>query len=244
MSMNKKHPWNIIGLALTLMVGLSSCNLPLRIPEITTSAVPNMASSETASNMPVTEATSASGMQIRFVNVTDGGTIQATMTSSTNDLVERPLVILKVEVTGSTPLNIALTANGLMALDESNRSSEVNNPAGEVPFNGELHWSPLNGAGNYTLIVTAMDSNKQTAETTVHVTVSGIPVFTPSPPPLDQAAATHRITQIIQQVYGVSIPAPSIQRFDFPSMPNRSRWISAAYYKGQRYYVELYDDTH
>ena len=242
--MDKRQLSNIIGLALMLILGLSSCNLPLTAPESTASNVPNTAVTETASDLPTPEASSASGMQIRFVNVIDGGTIQAKMANSTSDLAVRPMVILQVEVTGSTPLDITLTANGLMALDESNHISEAANPASEMPFTGELHWSPINGAGDYTLIATAMDSNKQTAEATVRVIVSGVPLFTPSPPPLDQAAATLRITQIIQQEYGVNIPAPSIQWFDFPDLPSRSRWISAAYYKGQRYYIELYDDTH
>lgn len=238
----KTCSWSkVVGLLVLLVV--MACNLAGPV----TTAAPTIPATEPGASSPATEPGTSSGggeMQIRFVNLTDGGTVSATLVKSETDAVERPLVIVQVEVTGKAPLAISLKANGMTALDESNRVSEVTNPSGTVPFQGEIHWSPLNGGGEYTLVASAIDNDKQIVETTVHVTVTGIPAFTPTPPPLGQEAATRRISEIIQQQHGVTIPAPSMQRFDFPDMPNRSRWISSAFYKGHFYYIELFDDTH
>lgn len=215
-----------LSILLACVLLLAGCNLP---------AAPAI--------VPDPEA-SSDGLQVRFVNLTDGSSIEAVMVSSETDSVERPLVVLQFEVTGGAAMGITLTANGLTALDETNRISGVDNLSGTMPFTGELRWSPLGGAGDYTLVATVVDADKQIVEQTLHIIVTGVPAFTPTPPPLDQVAAVSRISEIIQQVYGADIPQPSVQRFDFPNMPNRSRWIGAAYYQGQRYYIELYDDGH
>ena len=49
----------------------------------------------------------------------------------------------------------------------------------------------------------------------------------------DQAAS--RVTKLIEDTYKVRIPAPSLQRFDFLTIPTHSRWIGAAYYTGMGY---------
>jgi hypothetical protein len=231
-------------LACTLL--LAGCNLPRVAPTsapLSPGTLPVNPPSASPSEEP-TNPSSAGGMQVRFVNVTEGGSIPAVMAQSQTDSLQRPLVILQVEVTGGATLDITLTANGAPALDESNRTSVATNLSGAAPFTGEIRWSPMNGGGEYTLVAIAMDANKQVAQATIHVTVTGVTAFTSTPPPLDQAAAFRRISNIIQQTYGVTIPKAPIQRFDFPNLPGRSRWIGAAYYTGERYYVELYDDSH
>ncbi len=189
-------------------------------------------------NTPVTDtpaagSTQANGFQIRFTNITDGGTINAQLDSD-----GKQVVIIKFEVTGLAPIIVDMLANDV------NMPEQSRNPTGQVPFKGEIKWTPLNGGGQYTLVANATSNDKQSAQATVHVTVTGLPVFTPTPPPLDQAAARLRFTQLFKQLDGIDIPAPSIERFNFPHSPTYSRWISSVYYKGQRYYIELYDDTH
>ena len=239
-------------LVVVLVLVLSGCNLP-RPVAMTPTLPPTQTvgqgevSEEGAEvwmtpNLPATQPVALfgdGGMQVRFVNLTDGGTVAGTL-----DEHGKPLVVVQVEVTGNAPLVVNLTANGLYVLDVTDRFSELTNPSGLTPFRGDIQWSPLNGGGEYTLVASAMDNNKQIVEATVHVTVTSVPVFTPTPPPLSQADAVHRISDLIQQQYGVNIPAPSMQRFDFPKMPNRSRWISSAFYKGKFYYIQLFDDTH
>jgi hypothetical protein len=178
-------------------------------------------------------------MQIRFLNLTDVGTVTAAL-----DADGRPLVPVRVEVTGKTPVIVTLTANGFLAVDAQGHTLEAANASGALPFMGEIPWSPMNGGGEYALVVTAMNNDKQFAQATVHVTVIGIPEFTPTPPPLEMAGAQQRISELIQQQFGVSIPKPSVYRFDAPQQPGISRWIGSAYYKGMLYYIDLYDDTH
>jgi hypothetical protein len=251
------------GYLLIVIFIMSGCNLPDKIPSNSANVQPTsiitknisvptsnantqstVVIAQTSTVPPIDQPIDNGGMQIRFVNVIDGGTIQATMANSTSDNAIRPVVILKMEVTGGIPIDLTLNVNGMTALDESNHVSESINKGKETPFTGELHWSPINGGGDYTLVVTAMDDNKQLSMATIHVTVTGIPKYTPTPPPLEKANAIKRMMEIIQEVYNVKIPDPSIQRFDFPNLPNRSRWIAAVYYKGERYYIELFDDTH
>jgi hypothetical protein len=178
-------------------------------------------------------------MQLRFVGLTDGGTAAVTL-----DATGRPQILVRIEVTGAAPWLVGLTANGLPAVDQGGHRLEALNTAGVVPFTGEIAWSPATGGGSYVLTASALDSDKNTAEVTIHVTVTGVAPSTPMPPPLTQAQARSRVTQLILDGYGVSIPSPSLQRFDFPTNPTRSRWIGSAYYKGTRYYVQVFDDGH
>jgi hypothetical protein len=177
-------------------------------------------------------------MQVRFVSLTEGGTAAGTLNAK-----GRPLVVVQIEVTGKAPLMIDLTANGLPAVDEGGHALAAQNAGRVVPYMGEIAWSPPNGGGAYTLTATAMDSDKNMAEATIHITVTGVPAFT-LPPALTREQALSRVRQLLQDTYKVNIPAPSLQRFEFPTNPTRSRWIGAAYYKGTRYYVQVFDDGH
>jgi hypothetical protein len=220
-----------------LVLLLSSCNLVR--PVTTTPALPAAQPVVSTTNtQPVTSSGDA-GMQLRFVNLTDGGTLPAAL-----DAQGRPLVLVQVQVTGIAPLFVTLTANGFPAVDDGGHDLVAVNTSSALPFTGEIPWSPANGGGEYTLVATAMSNEKQFATASAHVTVTGIPVFTPTPPPPDKAGAQQRISELIQQEFGVSIPEPSVYRFDAPQRPGISRWIGSAYYKGTRYYIDLYDDTH
>ncbi len=175
------------------------------------------------------------GMQVRFVNLSDGGTIAAAL-----DPQGKPVVDVKVEISGpaSPEFLVSMTANGLLVPGTATYKGST------LPHTVDLTWSPENGGGKYTLVVTATNDSKQTFQASASVTVTGMAAFTATPPALSESAARQRFTQLYRQLYGVDIPDPSMQRFDFPELPNRSRWISAVYYQGQRYYIELFDDTH
>jgi hypothetical protein len=177
-------------------------------------------------------------MQVHFVGLTDGGTATATRNAR-----GRGLVPVHIQVSGAAPLVVYLTANGLPAVDEGGRQLEGRDTTGAIPFDVEIPWSPPNGGGDYTLVASAVDDQKNLVETTIHITVTGVAAFT-LPPALSPAQAKARISQLIRDKYRVSIPSPSLQRFDFPTNPTRSRWIGAAYYKGVRYYVQVFDDGH
>ncbi len=217
--------------ALTIVLALALILTGCHLPAVSPANVPTSA--------PSGGSTSTTGMQVRFVNLTDGGAVAGTF-----DENGKPLVMVQVEVTGLAPLGMTLNANGFPAIDAGGQDLVAENASGALPFTGEIPWSPMNGGGEYTLVASAMDNDKQFVQATVHVTVTGIPVFTPTPPPPDMAGAQRRISELIQQQFGVTIPKPSVYRFDAPQHPNNSRWIGSAYFKGTRYYIDLYDDTH
>ena len=179
------------------------------------------------------------GMALRFISPTDGSSAAVAF-----DANGRPVVTVKVEVTGTAPFAVDLFANGVPAVDEGGHQLEVRDPSGVVPFTTEILWTPPKGGGEYSLTATAIDSNKNQAEATVHVTVTGVAASTPMPPALTHDQAASLLMRLIQDTYNVRIPAPSLQRFDAPANPNRSRWIGAAYYKGMRYYAQIFDDGH
>jgi hypothetical protein len=77
--------WYLL-LALTLI--LSGCNMPAATPTSTTGGAPSGGLASTG------------GRQICFVNLTKGGSIQATMAKYETDAVESPPVMVQVEVTG------------------------------------------------------------------------------------------------------------------------------------------------
>lgn len=183
----------------------------------------------TPTNGPVT----AGGMQLRLLNLSDGGSIAVS-----TDQNGKPFIPVKFEVSGSAPFSVTMTANGMLVPGEAKNDARV------LPFIAELKWYPLNGGGSYDVVVSAIDDQKQTAQVSAHLTVTGIPAFTATPPPLDEAGARKRFAELFRQLYQIDIPAPAMQRFDFPASPNYSRWISSIYYKGERYYIDLYDDTH
>lgn len=227
----------LLSITLALELILSGCNLVTPTPS---TSLPPAASPNNlpAGSTPTIGASIPGGMQIRFLNLSDGATVVGTY-----DENGKPLVIVQIEVTGQAPLFVDLTANGIPALDGNKRDLEVGNTGGVIPFSVDLSWSPVNGGGGYTLVASALDNDKQGVQTTIHVMVTGIPEFTPTPPPPDRAGAQQRISELIHQEYGVTIPKPSVLRFDSPQSPGFSRWIGAAYYQGMRYYIDLYDDT-
>jgi hypothetical protein len=182
---------------------------------------------------PTDDSLPSNGFQIRFLDFADGGTV-----SAAPGVDGKPVVIVRVQVTGQPPAVVTMTANGMYV------PGDLRDPSGMMPFTGEFQWSPLNGGGQYTLVAQAASEDKQFVEVSANVTVTGMPVFTATPPPLNQPDAQARFHELYQQLYGIDIPAPSIQRFDFAQYPNYSRWISSIYYQGQRYYLELFDDTH
>ena len=155
-----------------------------------------------------------------------------------------PVVKVRFQVTGAAPILVNMSANGLPALDTSGHEVEASNSTGTVPFIGDISWSPADGGGQYTLILSAMNDVKQFATASVQITVTGVQAFTPLPPPLDETGAQLRISELIQQEYHVSIPKPSVSRIDAPMNRRMSRWVGSAYYKGTHYYIDLYDDTH
>lgn len=227
----------LLPLLSVILLGCSSA-APSTTGVMTASVTTLPAASATPSAGPAGTQDSGSGMRVRFVNLTDGGTAAATQDSK-----GRPLFTLQIEVTGGVALDVSLTANGLIAVDDSGHQLIAENKSGAVPFTAQIAWSPLNGGGDYTLIATAMDANKNIATATVHVTVTGVP-HTTLPPALTPDQARARVTNLIANEYKVTIPKPSLQRFDFPENPTRSRWIGAAYYQGTRYYVSIFDDGH
>ena len=176
---------------------------------------------------------STGDMQIRFVNLTEGGSISAALGAD-----GKPMLPVQVEVTGSAPFAVNFSANGV------DISSALDNPQSTLPFTGQITWSPLAGGGEYTLVATAINNEKQIATASVHITVTGIPVYTLTPPPLDRTGAQARFAQLFQQLYAMDVPLPSVYRFDSASRPDISRWISAVYYRGQLHYLDLYDDGH
>ena len=203
-------------------------------PAVTTGASNPSIATTTTSNLAV-----SSEMQISFTNLVEGGSAVASLNPDGT-----PFVKVQFQVTGLTPLLVMLSANGLPAVDSQGHSVEADNTAGTSPYKGEIPWIPANGGGQYTLVVTAMTNDKHFAEATVHVTVTGMAAFTAKPPPLDLAGAQRRISELIQENFNVAIPKPSVYRFDSTQNPAMSRWIGDAYYKGTRYYIDLYDDTH
>jgi len=178
---------------------------------------------------PVFSNTSERG--IRFINLIDGGTIDGSL-----DEQGRAQVIVKVEVSGVLAEEVTLTANGFGVEDSAM------NPEGQVPLITEIIWKPMNGGGEYDLMATATLNDKSEITRMIHITVTGVPALPPTPPPLDEAGARQRISELVLQDYGVSIPSPTVFRFDSPYYPYLSRWIGSAWYQGQRHYVDLYDD--
>jgi hypothetical protein len=203
-------------------------------------ASPSAAASSAPSPTSIAVVTADPGdgaMQIRFTDMTDGGSVAVVQEKGL------PVVHVKFEVTGLAPAVVTMQANGLPALDVTGHQVEAQNKDGAVPFAADLGWVPNDGGGDYTLVVTAMTNDKDFATTTVHVTVTGTPHVT-LPPIMTEAQARAEFVKLVQDEYHVTIPKPSMQRFEAPNIPQRGRWIASAYYKGFRYYLSMFDDGH
>ena len=233
--MKKTSCFFLLFLLLTACNGSADKTQTSNTPEIPTPQSQNSLEENPPSN--------PSGGVVRFTNIVDGGSITATMVDF-EKMGEKPLVEIEVEASGLPFLEISLRANNSLAVDPSGRVVEVSNQNAQDPFIGKFSWWPQNGAGEYTLTALAVDENKQIVETAIHITVVGVPAFTPTPPPLTYEQASLNISDLIFREYGIRIPEPALQRFDFADMPHRSRWIGSAFYKDNFYYVDLFDDQH
>jgi hypothetical protein len=178
----------------------------------------------------------AGTLKLAFVGLTDGGTVAATMTSG------HPLVRLTVRVSGGVGLDAGVTMGDQPATDAGGRALSAINSAGADPFTAGFDWMPLFGGGEYDLTATSLDENKTMSIAKIHITVTGVPHAT-LPPAMTRDQALTLFSRHVA-TDGISIPQPSMQRFDFPTNPTRSRWIVAAYYRGHRYYGSFFDDGH
>jgi hypothetical protein len=237
----------LLGVLSVLVIACgSSSGTPPPLPSLSTETAPAVAADTPAAATDTPEATpqpetvppSAAGMVVRFVNLTDGGSVAVGADSTGHQIVK-----VKLEVTGGVPFAVSLTANGLPAVDPGGHQLVAENPSGATPFDAELVWIPADGGGDYTLVAQTMDVDKNFASATIRVTVTGAPHVT-LPPALTEAQARAKVKSLIKEKYQVTIPRPSLQRFDAPMNPTRGRWIGAAYYKGTRYYVSIFDDGH
>ena len=183
--------------------------------------------------LPTSGSVSVGGMQIQFLNVADGGNLPATM----DEKQGKPFVTAQVEVTGPVCVAVQLKEDDVWvaSADNTNHAS---------PFQAELMWYPRRGGGEYVLYIGAGDPNKQTwATSQIRVTVTGVPAFTPSPPPPEQQEASQLITQKYMELWKLDVPYPALRRYDSPD-PAAAAWISAAYIGGQFYTLKLFDDRH
>ena len=85
-------------------------------------------------------------MQVRFINLTDGGSAPARL-----DAAGQPTVMVRVQVTGGSPLDVSLNVDGILGLDAAVHPLVVMNSGGKAPFTAALAWSPAMGGGAYTL---------------------------------------------------------------------------------------------
>ncbi len=230
----RSRPRSLVTL-LAVVIAAAGCRAAAASPSAAT-AQPSVAPASATPTPGLTA--NPSGIRVRFVDPADGSSVAAT-----RDPSGRPLVPVRIQVDGAVAMLVYLTANGLPAVDKGGHQLEAENKSGANPYTAEIAWSPAEGGGDYTLVATAMDTEKNVASATIKVTVTGIPHVT-LPPALTESQARAKVTQLIRDQFKVMIPRPSLQRFDFPTNPTRSRWIGAAYYMGMRYYVSIFDDGH
>jgi len=220
--MTAKNALALLVAAITLSV--VACSSPVAQPAPTTDS----AGSEPAS---AADVASNGDMQIRFVNLAEGGSIAGTLDES-----GKPLVSVQFEVSGVPPASVDLSANGVQVPSLVVDSQEA------LPFAGVIKWSPWNGGGDYEVTLTAVSSEKDIATATVHVTVTGIPAIARRA--MDRTTARTRMTELFDEIYGIDVPAPSMHRYDSAERPDLSRWIGAVYYRNGFYYLDLFDDGH
>ncbi|MEI6291717.1 MAG: hypothetical protein WCP19_14940, partial [Chloroflexota bacterium] len=181
--------------------------------------------------IPTTSSSQDNGLQIRFANMADGDSVTGSLDGAGNALVP-----VQVEVSGGTVFAVNMKANGLKV------PGELANSQNAAPFSGQFNWAPAGGAGEYTLVIEAITMEKQSGSAEIHITVTGIPVFTATPPPLSRQEAQTRFAKLYKELYQIDVPKPSVHRFDSAERPDLSRWISAVYYKGIQHYIDLYDN--
>ena len=100
---------------------------------------------QSATPIAVTSADPGTGaMQIRFTNLTDGGSVAV--------VKEKGLTVVhvKVEVTGLAPVDVTMQANALPALDVTGHAVQALNKGRAVPFTGDLAWASVRIGGRVT----------------------------------------------------------------------------------------------
>ncbi len=174
----------------------------------------------------------AEAMTVRFVDLVDGATLEATL-----DAQGKPQVPITLEVVGAGAIGVSLSADGLAA-------GFVENTAGVDPFRAVLVWSPALGAGVYTLEAFAMTADKsQVATAQIRVTVTGVPAIAPPPAPQDRATAKARIIALYQEAFGIHLTSPALARRSRPGVFS-DPWVSVAYIGDRLYQINLYPDGH
>jgi hypothetical protein len=199
---------------------------------------PSVSATPNAQSPLATEAP-AGAFAVRFMDLSDGASVTAALDSD-----GRSRATIRVEVTGAKAMMVTLSADGIPNMDAGGHPYETFNADQQVPFLAEIGWYPPRGGGEYTLTANAISEEKQTAQASVRVTVTGVASFTPLPPALSRTDAARKFASAVMEKFKVFIPAPSLQRFDFPTLPARSRWIGAAFYQGTFYYYQMFDDGH
>jgi len=173
---------------------------------------------------------SEGGMHIRFVNVSDGGDLPATL-----DAQGKPLVTARVEVSGGVGLDIQVQEDGVVVADAMNQDNAN-------PFQADLTWSPRHGGGEYTLFAGTVDANKTAwASTQITVNVTGVAAYAPTQPPPSQQEVNLQMAQKYMELWKLDVPYPAVARGTSPD-PAQFQWISAAYIGNTIYVLRRFDD--
>jgi hypothetical protein len=166
-------------------------------------------------------------LQIRFLNVADGGTITARTGAQ-----GLPLASLRVEADAvpprdTFPIQVYVDADGLDIGVAVNTNKELS-------FRADFQWSPLRGNGKYVLIAKALSFDRLTeVSQRITIEVAGIPPSVPSP--------LAKIIQVYQKEFGLALAAPAVARFNDLANPSKSKWVSTAYIGPTLYEVDVWD---
>lgn len=178
-------------------------------------------------------AESAGGMEIAFVGVAQGDVIAAALDSS-----GQPVPIpVRIRVTGPACLGIGFSADGLFV-------AEIENLAGDAPFDVVVPWVPAWGAGAYTLEAGATTADKSGyASVRVEITVGGVPALArpAAAPSRDEAKA--RIVALYHERFGITLTAPALARKERSGVFT-DPWVSTAWIGSDFYQIDLYPDGH
>ena len=152
--------------------------------------------------------------------------------------------------TGS-PLTVHFSAGGgpfaeISLLADGALVDQAADLGSQLQYYGTLNWSSPT-PGSHTLVVQALNPNKETASADVAVEVGGEAETVPTAAPTASVAiapppdVTQGIIALYQRYYGLTVPAPVIARFESLD-PADARWVSAAYVGNYLYEVGMFDD--